>query len=42
MRVDEPDTAEEDNPEAAIVFVGEVCAQAATVGEDGSEMRCWR
>jgi len=42
MRADEPDTAEGDDPEAAIGFVGEVCARAATVGEDGSEMRCRR
>ena len=44
MRADEPDTAEGDDPEAAIGFVGEVCARAATAGEDGSEMRCrrWR
>ena len=30
----EPDTAGDD-PEAAITFVGEVCARAATFGEDG-------
>ena len=42
MRADEPDTAERDDPEAVIGFVGEVCAWAATVGEDGSEMRCRR
>ena len=27
---------------AAIGFVGDVCARAATVGEDRSEMRCRR
>ena len=37
MRADEPNTTEEDDPEAAIGFVGEVCARAATVGEEGSE-----
>ena len=37
MRSDEPDTAEEEGSEAAIGFVGEVCARAATVGEEGSE-----
>ena len=42
MRADEPDTAEGDDPEAAIGFVGEVCARAATVGEDVSEMQCRR
>ena len=30
----EPDTAEGDDPEAAILFVGEVCARAATFGEE--------
>jgi len=42
MRADEPDTVEGDDPEDAIGFVGEVCARAASVGEDGSEMRCRR
>ena len=34
----EPDTAEEDGPEAAISFVGEVCARAATFGEEVNEV----
>ena len=34
----EPDTAEGDGPEAAISFVGEVCAQAATFGEEVNEV----
>jgi len=41
-RADEPDTAEGDDPEAAIRFVGEVCARAATVGEDGVGDAQWR
>ena len=40
MRSYEPDTAERVDPETSIGFVGEVCARAATVGEDVSEMRC--
>ena len=42
VRANEPNTAEGDDPEAAIGFVGEVYARAATVGEDGSEMWCQR
>ena len=38
----EPDTAEGDDPEAAILFIGEVCARAATVGEDGDSDGRWR
>ena len=38
----EPDKAEGEGSEAAIGFVDVVCAWAATVGEDGSEMRCRR
>ena len=34
----EPDTAEGDGPEAAISFVGEVCAWAATFGEEVNEV----
>ena len=30
----EPDTVEGDGPEPSISFVGEVCARAATFGED--------
>ena len=37
MRYDEPDTAEGEGSEAAIRFVGDVCAGAATVGEEGGE-----
>ena len=45
----EPDTAKGNDPEAAISFVGEVCAQAAMFGEevnevvdvDGAERRGW-
>ena len=37
MRSDEPDTAEGEGFEAAIGFVGEVCAWSATVSEEGSE-----
>ena len=37
MRSDEPDTAEGEGSESAIGFVGEVCARAATVGEEGDE-----
>ena len=37
MRSDEPDTAEGEGSEAAIGFVDEVCAWAATVGEEGGE-----
>ena len=32
----EPDTVEEDGPEAAISFVSEVCARAATFREEAS------
>ena len=42
MRADEPDTVEGEGSEVTIGFVGEVYARAATVGEDGSEMRCRR
>jgi len=38
MRVDEPDTADGDDPEAAIGFVDEVCARAATFGEEVDEV----
>ena len=38
----EPDTTEGEGSEAAIGFVDVVCARAATVGEDGSKMRCRR
>ena len=34
----EPDTAEGDGLEAAISFVGEVCARAATFGEEVNEV----
>jgi len=34
----EPDTAEGNGPEAAISFVGEVCARAATFGEEVNEV----
>ena len=34
----EPDTIEEDDPEAAISFVREVCARAATFGEEVIEV----
>ena len=34
----EPDTAEGDGPEASISFVGEVCARAATFGEEVKEV----
>ena len=34
----EPNTAERDGPEAAISFVGEVCAQAVTFGEEVNEV----
>ena len=37
MRSDEPDTMEGEGSEAAIGFVGEVCARALTVGEEGDE-----
>ena len=37
MRADEPDTMEGDDPEAAIGFVGEVCAWAAMFGEEVDE-----
>ena len=38
----EPDMAKGEGSEAAIGFVDVVCAWAATVGEDGSEMQCRR
>ena len=38
----EPNTAEGEGSEAAIGFVDAVCSRSATVGEDVSEMRCWR
>ena len=38
MRADEPNTTEGDDPEAAIGFVGEVCARAATFGEEVNEV----
>ena len=34
----EPNTAEGDGPEAVISFVGEVCARAATFGEEVNEV----
>ena len=34
----EPDTTEGDDPEAAISFVGEVCARVATFGEEVNEV----
>ena len=34
----EPDTAEGDGPEAAISFVGEVCARTAMFGEEVDEV----
>ena len=34
----EPNTAEEDGPEAAILFVGETCARAATFEEEVNEV----
>ena len=34
----EPDTAERDGLEAAISFVGEVCARAAMFGEEVNEV----
>ena len=34
----EPDTAEGDGPEAAISFVGEVCARAAMFGKEVNEV----
>ena len=34
----EPDTAKGDGPEAAISFIGEVCARAATFGEEVNEV----
>ena len=34
----EPDTAEGDGPETAISFIGEVCARAATFGEEVNEV----
>ena len=34
----EPDTVEGDGPEAAISFVGEVCARATTFGEEVNEV----
>ena len=34
----EPDTAEGDGPEAVISFVTEVCARAATFGEEVNEV----
>ena len=34
----EPDTVERDGPEATILFVGEVCARAATFGEEVNEV----
>ena len=34
----EPDTAEGDGPEAAISFIGEVCAWAVTFGEEVNEV----
>ena len=34
----EPDTAEGDGPEVVISFVGEVCARAATFGEEVNEV----
>ena len=37
-----PDTAEGDGPEAVISFIGEVCARAATFGEDGVGEDRWR
>ena len=33
-----PDTAEGDGPEVVISFVGEVCARAATFGEEVNEV----
>ena len=36
-RVVEPDTAKWKGSKDAIMFVGVVCARAATVGEDGDE-----
>jgi len=36
-RVVEPDTAEGEGSEDAIMFVGVVCARAATVDEEGDE-----
>ena len=38
MRADEPDTAEGDDLEATIGFVGEVCAWATTFGEEVDEV----
>ena len=34
----EPDTAEGDDPEAAISFVGEICARAVMFGEEVNEV----
>jgi len=34
----EPNTVEGDGPEAAISFVGKVCAQATTFGEEVNEV----
>ena len=34
----EPNTTEGDRPEATISFVGDVCAQAATFGEEVNEV----
>ena len=38
MRADEPDTMEGDDPDAAIGFVGEVYARAATFREEVDEV----
>jgi len=38
----EPDTAGVDDPEVTIMFIGEVCARAATFGEDGVGDGRWR
>ena len=34
----EPDTTERDGPEAAISFLGKVCARAAMFGEEVNEV----
>ena len=49
MRADEPDTAEGDDPEAAIRFVDEACTRATTFREEvdevvdvgGARRYCW-
>ena len=38
MRADEPNTTEGDDPEAAIGFVGEVCARTATFRKEVDEV----